>query len=478
MSFVMLFFSACQKELYFDYSGSSDGSLLAELSFECKGDSIHGNYYKDSSLSAENYIDVIADVTIVGQYQIFSDTVNGIYFRGDGVFQSLGLNTVRLRGYGTPINSGFTQFKILYNSTYCHTAVFVENIISDNAVIDFQGQPNTCSGAVLNGTSMQGLSFSSNNTATINISVVTPGNYSITTPMVNGVSYTASGYANLGDNTIVLTGSGTPTLSGIYNYPVVFGNNTCTFSVNIAPAAPDAVFSIPSNCNAVVHGLYDQDVPVDLSDYVTISVNVTTPGSYHISTDTVNGVFFANSGIFSAPGPQIVTLYASGTPQTAAPFSFNYSLNNGCGFPISVTGDYIICNIDSVFTTFNVNASAGFANINNILSIGGSQLSSSNNPSINIQLSTNSGGLHTDSVNVNTSGILLSCDYFNATSVNYLAMTGTSPQSNPFTLIISAVTTSTPPRIKGRFYGPVKDNGGSGPGQKTITEGYFDLPLN
>ncbi len=483
--FLTLFvFSACQKELNFDYSAPSAGTLHANLSFECIGDSVYGNYQKDSVLNTSNYIDVKANITTVGTYLIVSDTVDGFYFRGEGTFGSVGMNTVRLKGYGTPIENGLFHFTFSYNNSICSADVLVENNSNVNdAVIQLGGQPNTCSGAILSGTYMQTLPLSSNNTVMLNITVLTAGNYSIATPFINGVSFSGAGVANLGDNTLLLTGTGTPTTSGSFNYTVICGSSTCTFSVTFLPAAPAAVYSIggiTGSCNAVPHGNYTQGVPTNSSDSLTLMVNVTSIGTYQMTTNEVNGVTFAANGVFTATGYQSVTLYASGTPVTAAPYQFQYTLGNGCSFSIPVTGNYIICNLDGVFTTFNFGASAGLTSQagGTLLSIDGSQFDpSTSDPSINIQISR-PGSIVADSINVNTSGIVLSCDYFDASSVDFLAMTGTSPQTNPFTVIITSITTSVPARIKGRFYGPVKDNNGAGPGQKTISQGYFDLPLN
>ncbi len=483
--FLTLFiFSACQKELNFDYSAPSAGTLQANLSFECTGDSVYGFYQKDTILNTSNYMDVKANVTTVGTYLIQSDTIDGFYFRGEGTFGSVGINKARLRAYGTPIENGLFHFTISYNGSFCSAEVLVEDNSNNNdAVIQLGGQPNTCSGAMLTGTYMQTLPLSTNNNVTLNISVLTPGNYSIATPYVNGVSFTGAGIANLGDNSLILTATGTPVNAGSYNYTVIIGNSTCTFSVTFLPAAPAAVFSIGGlngNCNAVPHGTYTQGVQTNSSDSVTLTVNVTSTGTYQISTNEVNGVTFAANGVFTSTGYQTVTLYASGTPITAAPYPFQYTLGNGCTFSIPVSGNYIICNLDGVFTTFNFGASAGLTSQagGTLLSIDGSQFDpSTSDPSINIQISK-PGSIVADSINVNTSGIFLSCDYFDANSINFMAMSGTSPQTNPFTVVITSITTTSPARIKGRFYGPVKDNNGAGPGQKTISLGYFDLPLN
>jgi hypothetical protein len=54
---------------------------------------------------------------------------------------------------------------------------------------------------------------------------------------------------------------------------------------------------------------------MDATDYITLSINVTSPGAIAFSTPTVNGYSFSNGGVY-ATGAQNVLLYAKGT-QTA-----------------------------------------------------------------------------------------------------------------------------------------------------------------
>jgi hypothetical protein len=95
-------------------------------------------------------------------------------------------------------------------------------------------------------------------------------------------------------------------------------------------------------------GTYTQGVTLTSANTVGVTVTVTTPGTYIITTNTVNGVSFSSSGTFTTTGTQNVTLNGSGTPVSAGAQNFavtfgastcNFSLTFGAGTP-QPTGDY------------------------------------------------------------------------------------------------------------------------------------------
>ena len=112
----VLILSACQKQLFFDLNEQSIGTLKVKSNLDCLGDSINGVFKKDIPLTDLNYIDVQTNITKVGRYLIYSDTINGCFFRGDGVFATTGSNTARLKGYGVPADTGLKKFKITYDA--------------------------------------------------------------------------------------------------------------------------------------------------------------------------------------------------------------------------------------------------------------------------------------------------------------------------------------------------------------------------
>ena len=95
-------------------------------------------------------------------------------------------------------------------------------------------------------------------------------------------------------------------------------------------------------------GIYTQGVTLTSSNTVGVMVTVTTPGTYVISTNTVNGVSFSSSGTFTNTGTQNVILNGSGTPVNSGPQNFavtfgastcNFSITFNAGTP-PPAGDY------------------------------------------------------------------------------------------------------------------------------------------
>lgn len=95
------------------------------------------------------------------------------------------------------------------------------------------------------------------------------------------------------------------------------------------------------NCKqAEVKGMYSVDTPLVItSNYVNIRVNFTAPGKYKIYTDTVNGMWFLDSGFAISTGVTIVKLKGYGTPILPKTSDFAlYFNNNLCTFAVAVNG--------------------------------------------------------------------------------------------------------------------------------------------
>ena len=70
---------------------------------------------------------------------------------------------------------------------------------------------------------------------------------------------------------------------------------------------------------------------------VVINVNVTTPGTYTISTAQSNGMTFAGAGTLANTGAQTITLTAMGTPVAAGNTNFPVQVGtSACNFAVDV----------------------------------------------------------------------------------------------------------------------------------------------
>ena len=199
--------------------------------------------------------------------------------------------------------------------------------------------PKTVQGAYVAGTSLGGTNFME-----VDIDVDVVGSYFITTDTLNGYYFSGSGnFSNTGVNTIKLAGKGKPLAAGNDFFTVNFDSTSCNVSVTVLPAGAGgpAVFALQTsgtNCmDASVNGDYTKAVALTSANKVNIKVNVTTIGTYSISTTAKNGMTFSASGAFSTTGVQTVALTGAGTPVTEGATSIPLTVGAvTCNFTVDV----------------------------------------------------------------------------------------------------------------------------------------------
>lgn len=183
--------------------------------------------------------------------------------------------------------------------------------------------PKTVNGTYVAGTAL----VPATNTITVSVSVVEAGTYHITTDTVNGYFFSGSGqFTSTGINQVTLQSNGTPFASGVNNFAVSFDSTFCDIQVSVLPsgAGGPAVYTLegtgsPASCSgATASGNYIIGTALNGSNAVTLSVNVTTIGTYNIATTATNGMTFTGSGAFLSTGVQPVVLTGSGTPSGTA----------------------------------------------------------------------------------------------------------------------------------------------------------------
>ncbi len=122
MLFLLCMFMACKKELSVEnggFGGTAQGELVDSLG-NCKAATIVGNYSVDTPLTTTgNYVIISVNFTAQGKYKIYSDTVNGMWFLDSGFAVSTGTNTIKLKGYGTPILPKASDFTTYFNNNIC-----------------------------------------------------------------------------------------------------------------------------------------------------------------------------------------------------------------------------------------------------------------------------------------------------------------------------------------------------------------------
>jgi hypothetical protein len=217
----------------FDANGGFGTALytLGGSPGNCSVSSITGNYVTGLAMTANNKVEMTVNVSTVGTYIIRGTTINGVRFDTSGTFNNPGVQNIFLKATGTPLAAGTFNYPVTNGATNCNFSIIYTTVIT-NATFSLSGSPGNCTGAAVNGTYTTGTALTSANKAVINVNVTSPGNYAIATTTVNGISFSASGTFNItGLQQVTLTGTGTPTAAGPFNYPVTGGGNTCIFSV-------------------------------------------------------------------------------------------------------------------------------------------------------------------------------------------------------------------------------------------------------
>lgn len=189
------------------------------------------------------------------------------------------------------------------------------------AVFTLQSTGSNCASAAVQGTYTVGVDLSTSNTVSLLANVTKKGQYSVSTGVVNGMSFSGSGvFPSTGLQTIVLTGSGKPLVNQTDSIPITAGSTNCKFGVTATSGTgfTNAIYSAaPSLCDsATVQGTYRVGTPLNPTNKIGIKVNVATPGDYAITTSTVNGMTFFGVGSFTSTGIQNVMLTGNGLPTT------------------------------------------------------------------------------------------------------------------------------------------------------------------
>jgi hypothetical protein len=125
---------ACNKEQSFEtglgLNAFAEGSLKDSTNGSCAGISIFGTYKVDSTLKDTNYLMVTANITKGGRYVIYSDTVNGIWFRDSSFILTTGTQTFKLKGFGKPILPIDIPLTIFFDSSNCFVTIGLNGSIA------------------------------------------------------------------------------------------------------------------------------------------------------------------------------------------------------------------------------------------------------------------------------------------------------------------------------------------------------------
>ncbi len=238
------------------------------------------------------------------------------------------------------------------------------------------------------------------------------------------------------------------------------------------------------NCtSAIVSGRFVADTALTVMNTVTVNVDVTVPGAYWITTNTVNGITFSNIGTFTATGPQTAVLTATGTPIATDTSDFTLMAKDGsgggCAFPvITVQGIpphyYITCLLDGVYRNFSDSARATNSNIPGSAGMPGLDVMGMDTvinaiSKIEFGVSNNGGviaGTYTD-----TATAKAYFNYLDSACETWSVNTSTQPS---FTIVVTGAGARN---VQGTFYGTIRNQGGLGTDSIAVTNGTFTVPV-
>jgi len=114
---------SCQKTINWDLDAVA--SLATDSSGNCMSIEVYGAYKVNSLLNDSNYVIVTVNVDSTGQYNLFTNIVNGYSFKASGTFETKGATRVKLMGYGTPLDIGVNDFTVHLNYSSCTFSISV-----------------------------------------------------------------------------------------------------------------------------------------------------------------------------------------------------------------------------------------------------------------------------------------------------------------------------------------------------------------
>ena len=352
--------AACQKELSLENGGFTKAvGVLKDSLGNCQPVSINGTFKVDRVLTDSDFVYVLVNIASPGTYKIFTDMQNGFSFSDSGFVSSIGLQQIKLKARGKPILPIQTDFTVAFDSSFCFFSVIVSPAGASGANYTLSAAAGICAGAVPQGTYTVGVPLDSSNKVPIQVNVTSTGPYSITTGNINGMTFSVSGnFTTTGIQTITLRGTGTPSTSGPNTVPISAGGTTCNFTINVMAGAGAAAYTLvgsPTICtSASVQGTYTAGTALATANKVTLQVNVTTVGTYSVTTSTINGITFSGSGTFTATGNQTITLQGVGTPTAAGTFPYPITAgSSACAFSVTVVAAQTSVNKSDTAWQFN-----------------------------------------------------------------------------------------------------------------------------
>jgi hypothetical protein len=332
----VIFFS-CQKAFTNEQSLTSSGSLAKNAAGNCDPFSVNGIFKAGTALAVTNYIDVSVNVTTTGNYSISSDTLNGIFFNSSGDFTIIGLQVIRLAGHGTPVIAGTSAFTVRYNnSSSCAVQITVNTAgASAAAVFTLTGAPGGCTSPVVQGTYVVGIALNPSNKLTVGVNVTSNGDYTLSTAIINGISFSATGtFGTTGPQTVTLAGSGTPVAVGTNGMSISGTAASCSFPVTVTGTTTNTgnylsrVYYIDTTLTAPFDTLARLFINYDVQNRVSTITEYDRKPNGDTSYYQVQTYFYTGNDTFAFKKIEYSREFSS-TPPSVGGETVYYTFSNG-----------------------------------------------------------------------------------------------------------------------------------------------------
>ena len=224
-----------------DWISLCGGASAAKFKMECASIVAHGAYVIGAPMTAANYLSVPIHVTQEGSFAISGTSNNGYSFYYSGTVTDTGQYVINVPALGMPSKEQIDNVMVISAADTCSIPVTVQTNV---ATYDID-----CASIVVYGNYLKNQVLDKNNYIEIRVNVSSAGSCNISTPIVNGISFSASYTLGVGSTTIRLFGSGTPTTNS--DFPITIttnspaGNVTC--SATIPMTLPPLTYALIGN---------------------------------------------------------------------------------------------------------------------------------------------------------------------------------------------------------------------------------------
>ncbi|MBI1781590.1 MAG: hypothetical protein HYR66_09510 [Sphingobacteriales bacterium] len=124
-------FTVCVIQCKKEYSYERAAGTLKDSLQLCRPVEIAGHYQSGVSVNGSgNYVTVTVNVTKTGDFHIATDTVNGVYFTASGKFGNLGLQQVKLKASGTPLEDQLSLFTCVFDTSICSFSININKDVT------------------------------------------------------------------------------------------------------------------------------------------------------------------------------------------------------------------------------------------------------------------------------------------------------------------------------------------------------------